>query len=144
MPLTDRYEYSLSSPNGDCSIILKNLTFSRDNGVWQCQVPSAELDGAKWPKTSVVVLVKPSAPRFKEDVRKPMFPLYRAPLTSLFCRVLILVSSLLKKCLALCASLKVETRCLQLNGTSPSMARTLHSMLVMMGQCQRVHNQNSN
>lgn len=69
MPLTDRYAYSLFSPNGDCSIILKNLTFSRDNGVWQCQVPSADLDVVKWPKTSVVVLVKPSAPRFKEDVR---------------------------------------------------------------------------
>ena len=61
----NRFIYSQRSSNGDCSLIIHNLTFPNDNGIYECQVPSADVDPKfKWPSTKIVVLVKPSPPKF--------------------------------------------------------------------------------
>src|SRR5699024_6829511 len=71
---TERYNYSQMTQNGDCSLTIRKLDFLRDNGLWECQVPSKIEVGKdpKWPKASVVVLVKPSQPVIEFDVRRTL------------------------------------------------------------------------
>lgn len=67
-PTPGKYEFSTSNANGDCGLVIRNLSYPKDNAEWQCQVPSISDVGVQWPKTNVVVLVKPSAPRIIFDV----------------------------------------------------------------------------
>ena len=114
LPITGRFEYLSNSPKGDCSLVIYNLNYPRDNGLWECQaLGKAEDQSPNWPKTSVVVLVKPSAPRFND-------------IFTFNCRVLIMTKSLPTNHPALFVNPKVETRCLRCNGFS--MATTLHRM----------------
>lgn len=69
-PTPGKYEFSTSNANGDCGLVIRNLSYPKDNAEWQCQVPSISDVGVQWPKTNVVVLVKPSAPRIIFDKEK--------------------------------------------------------------------------
>lgn len=54
---------------GDCSLTIHNLSFPRHNSTFKCQVPTFNKGGSSykeaWPTTSVIVMVKPSAPILK-------------------------------------------------------------------------------
>lgn len=81
--------YEMRPVKGDCSVILKKVSVDRDNTTFECQVPSFNQGGSKysssWPRTSVIVMVKPNAPRFKEE---PFQSILAGQTTSLVCESL--------------------------------------------------------
>ena len=84
-PIPSKYKYFKSSRDGDCSLTIYNLNHAKDSTSWVCQVPSfAEVvDNIQWPKTVLVVLVKPSQPKIHYDVIQPFN--YEYSTINLFC-----------------------------------------------------------
>lgn len=65
-----KYNYAKGPHDGDCSIQIRNASVALDDGHWQCQVLSAEIDqdALQTRDSQLVVLVAPERPQIKNQV----------------------------------------------------------------------------
>lgn len=71
--IAKKYHYSKSPDDGDCSLMIRNATVQNDDGLWQCQVTSTELDhdnSLQSRESQLVVLVAPERPQIKNTVSR--------------------------------------------------------------------------
>lgn len=68
--IRNKYEFKRAPEDGDCSLILHNVTVLSDDGAWQCQVtaPQIDQDTLQSREVFVVVLVAPERPSIKNLV----------------------------------------------------------------------------
>lgn len=65
--IAKKYQFVRQPEDGDCSLMIRNVSVQQDNGVWQCQVTAADADQETLPSREVnlVVLVAPERPQIK-------------------------------------------------------------------------------
>lgn len=71
-PIPRKYAYARSPDDGDCSITLRNVSVSQDDGLWQCQVSTVDLEQESLLSrdTRVIILVAPERPQIKNVVSR--------------------------------------------------------------------------
>lgn len=68
--IAKKYLFSRQPEDGDCSLVIRNVSVQLDDGVWQCQVTPSDLeqDTLQSRETQLVVLVPPERPQIKNAV----------------------------------------------------------------------------
>ena len=66
-PIARKYLFAKTPDDGDCSLLVRNTSVALDDGHWQCQVLSADLDQEPLQSRDVhlLVLVPPERPQMK-------------------------------------------------------------------------------
>lgn len=69
-PIARKYSFSKTPDDGDCSLLVRNTSVALDDGHWQCQVLSPEIDQEPLQSRDVhlLVLVPPERPQIKNLV----------------------------------------------------------------------------
>lgn len=69
-PIAKKYAFTRAPEDGDCSLTISNASVSLDDGRWQCQVLSPDLDqdSLQTREVNLVVLVTPEKPQIKNLV----------------------------------------------------------------------------
>lgn len=72
-----KYQFTRQPEDGDCSLMIRNVSVVQDDGQWQCQVTSPDVDQETLQsrEVSLVVLVAPERPQIK-NVVSPFASLY--------------------------------------------------------------------
>lgn len=68
-PMSNKYSFSRTPNNGDCSIKISNLNMKQDDGDWQCQVYLKQIYIA--PPVRVTILMPPDRPKILFKNRAP-------------------------------------------------------------------------
>lgn len=65
-----KYHFSRVPDDGDCSLLIRNVSVQQDDGMWHCQVTAADLEqeGLQSRDSRLVVLVPPEKPSIKNLV----------------------------------------------------------------------------
>lgn len=65
-----KYSFSRSPEDGDCSLMIRNVSVALDDGQWQCQVTASDVDQdtLQSREVNLVVLVVPEKPQIKNMV----------------------------------------------------------------------------
>ena len=68
--LRNKYEYLRTPDDGDCSLLIRNVSMASEDGTWQCQVTAQDIDHEPLisRELQVVVLVTPEKPIIKNTV----------------------------------------------------------------------------
>lgn len=68
--IAKKYQFKRQPEDGDCSLMIRNVSVQQDDGIWQCQVTSSDVEQDTLQSTEVhlVVLVPPERPQIKNMV----------------------------------------------------------------------------
>lgn len=76
--IAKKYQFKRQPEDGDCSLMIRNVSVQQDDGIWQCQVTSSDVEQDTLQSTEVhlVVLVPPERPQIKNMVSFFPFIIY--------------------------------------------------------------------
>lgn len=65
-----KYQFNRQPDDGDCSLMIRNVSVAQDDGLWQCQVTASDVeqDTLQSREVHLVVLVAPERPQIKNMV----------------------------------------------------------------------------
>lgn len=71
-----KYQFIRQPEDGDCSLMIRNVSVQQDDGLWQCQVTASDVeqDTLQSREVHLVVLVPPERPQIKNMVSFPQAP----------------------------------------------------------------------
>lgn len=70
--IAKKYQFRRQPEDGDCSLMIRNVSVQQDDGIWQCQVTSSDVeqDTLQSGEVHLVVLVPPERPQIKNMVSR--------------------------------------------------------------------------
>lgn len=70
--IAKKYQFRRQPEDGDCSLMIRNVSVQQDDGIWQCQVTSSDVeqDTLQSSEVHLVVLVPPERPQIKNMVSR--------------------------------------------------------------------------
>lgn len=68
--IAKKYQFTRQPDDGDCSLLIRNVSVQQDDGLWQCQVTASDVeqDTLQSREANLVVLVPPERPQIKNMV----------------------------------------------------------------------------
>lgn len=68
--IAKKYQFTRQPEDGDCSLMIRNVSVQQDDGLWQCQVTASDVeqDTLQSREVHLVVLVAPERPQIKNTV----------------------------------------------------------------------------
>lgn len=74
--IAKKYQFARQPEDGDCSLMIRNVSVQQDDGQWQCQVTASDVeqDTLQSREVHLVVLVAPERPQFKNTVSRFAIP----------------------------------------------------------------------
>lgn len=68
--IAKKYQFTRQPEDGDCSLMIRNVSVQQDDGQWQCQVTASDVeqDTLQSREVHLVVLVAPERPQIKNTV----------------------------------------------------------------------------
>lgn len=73
--IAKKYQFNRQPEDGDCSLMIRNVSVAQDDGLWQCQVTASDVeqDTLQSREVHLVVLVAPERPQIKNMVSSGLF-----------------------------------------------------------------------